>query len=180
MQRNDIGLNFVTSFAWSTFVTGHIRAIVQVDWKTLLLMIWTNGEVTSSTTGFKYDIVMSSWPVEQFFFYSKKNFSNFIVVSIIDFKRIWVYIIWDILKEFKLKYGSFILRDRREAKDVKWLLISEWWSFMRSCCLFNILCSVSWALAGCLSESALRRKLALVSLIVFKVCFWCFDSLYDY
>ena len=126
---------------------------------------------------FKHGIGMSSWSVEQSFFIPRRIFQTF---SILDFKRIWVYIIWDILKEFKLNYGSFILRDRREAKDVKWLLISEWWSFMRSCCLFNILCSVSWALAGCLSESALRRKLALVSLIVFKVCFWCFDSLYDY
>ena len=33
-------------------------------------------------------------------FYSKKNFSNFIVVSMLDFKRIWVHVIWDILKEF--------------------------------------------------------------------------------
>ena len=37
---------------------------------------------------------------------------------------------------------------------------------MRSCCLFNILSAVSQTVSGCLSESALRRKLALVSLIV--------------
>ena len=34
----DVGLNSVTSFAWSTFGTGHTRAIFQVDGKTLLSM----------------------------------------------------------------------------------------------------------------------------------------------
>ena len=38
---------------------------------------------------------------------------------------------------------------------------------MRPCCLFNILCTVSQTLAGCLLESALRRKLALDSLTDF-------------
>ena len=36
MQRIDIGLNSVTSLAWSTFGTGHTRGILQVDGKTLL------------------------------------------------------------------------------------------------------------------------------------------------
>ena len=68
MQKIDIGLNSVTSFAWSSFGTGHRRAIFQVDGKTLLsmhvLMILTNAVVTSSTTGFKYCIGILSWPVE--------------------------------------------------------------------------------------------------------------------
>ena len=38
MQRIDISLNFATSLAWSTFGTGHTRAIFQVDGKTLLSM----------------------------------------------------------------------------------------------------------------------------------------------
>ena len=38
MQRIDIGLNSVTSFAWSTSGTGHTSAIFQVDGKTLLPM----------------------------------------------------------------------------------------------------------------------------------------------
>ena len=38
---------------------------------------------------------------------------------------------------------------------------------MRSCYLFNILSAVSQNLSGCLLESALRSKLALVSVIVF-------------
>ena len=38
---------------------------------------------------------------------------------------------------------------------------------MRSCCLYNILRILSKTLAGCLLESALHRKLALVSLVVF-------------
>ena len=38
IQRIDIGLNYVTSFAWSTFGTGHTRPIFQVDGKTLLSM----------------------------------------------------------------------------------------------------------------------------------------------
>ena len=69
MQRIDIGLHSVTSFAWSTFGTAYTRAIFQVDGKTLLsihvLMTWTSGEVTSSITGFKYRIGVLSWPIEQ-------------------------------------------------------------------------------------------------------------------
>ena len=38
MQKIDISLNFVTSFAWSTFGNGHTRAIFQVDGETVLLM----------------------------------------------------------------------------------------------------------------------------------------------
>ena len=38
MQRIDIGLNSVISFAWSTFGTGHTRSIYQVDGKTHLSM----------------------------------------------------------------------------------------------------------------------------------------------
>ena len=63
----------------------------------------------------------------------------------------------------------FYESDAKEAKDVKWLLISEGWSFMLSCCLSNILSTVSQTLAGCLSESALCWKLALVSLIVLSL-----------
>ena len=76
------------------------------------------------------------------------------VVSMLDFKRIYAYIMWDIWKNSVKSYGWFILRVRGEAKDVKWLLISEVWSFMQSCYLFNILCTVSQTLTGCLSESA--------------------------
>ena len=47
----------------------------------------------------------------------------------------------------------FYESDAKEAKDVKWLLISEGWSFMLSCCLSNILSTVSQTLAGCLLES---------------------------
>ena len=127
---------------------------------------------------FKYGIGMSSWPVEQSFFIPRRIFQTSLLVYLI--LNVSEFTSSEIFWKNSVKYGSFILRVRREAKDVKWLLISEWWSLMRSCCLFNILCSVSRILAGCLSESALHRKLALVSLIVFKVCFWCFDSLYDY
>ena len=35
MQRIDIGLNSVTSFACSSFSTGHTSAVFQVDAKTL-------------------------------------------------------------------------------------------------------------------------------------------------
>ena len=34
----DVGLNSVTSFAWSTFGTGHTCAFFQVDGKTLFSM----------------------------------------------------------------------------------------------------------------------------------------------
>ena len=78
MERIDIGLNSVTSFALSTFSTGHKSAIFQVDGKTLLsmhvLMIQTIGEVTSSTTGFNYRIGMSSWPVKQLFLIPRRIF----------------------------------------------------------------------------------------------------------
>ena len=38
MKRIGIGLNSVTSFPWSTFGTGHTRAIFQIDGKILLSM----------------------------------------------------------------------------------------------------------------------------------------------
>ena len=38
MERIDISLNFATSLAWSTFGTGHTRAIFQVDGETVLSM----------------------------------------------------------------------------------------------------------------------------------------------
>ena len=125
-----------------------------------VLMIWTNGEVTSFVTGFvlhcivKYCIGMPSWPVEQSFFISRRTFTSAFTSS---------EIFW---KNFVKSYDSFILRVRRKAKDVKWLLISEGWSFIHSCFLFNVLCTVIQTLVICLMESALCRKLDLVSLIV--------------
>ena len=56
MQRTDIGLYLVTSIGLSIFGIGHTLAIFQAVGKTFLsmqlLIILTNGEVISSTTGF--------------------------------------------------------------------------------------------------------------------------------
>ena len=99
-------------------------------------------------------------------FCSKKNFLNLIVVSIL-FLNVPTLTLSKIFWKNSVKpYGLLILWVRWEDKDVNLYGYLEC-EDLSNIYLFNILCTLFQTLAGCLSESLLRRKLAVVYLIGF-------------